>query len=65
MEALLGSGSWGEALNKADYVAQIAEYDRQKLKEYEATRREIEEKEAKLKEEKENLDGLKIQATPW
>lgn len=61
LEALLGSGSLGEALNKADYVSQIAEYDREKLEEYKATRMEIEEKEAKLREEKEALDGLKEQ----
>jgi len=61
IETLLGSGSLGDALNKADYVAQIAEYDREKLEEYKATRMEIEEKEARLKEEKEELDGLKNQ----
>lgn len=61
IETLIGSGSLGDALNKADYVAQIAEYDRKKLEEYKAIRMEIEEKEAKLKEEKEELDGLKKQ----
>ena len=61
LETLFGSGSLGDALNKADYVAQIAEYDRKKLEEYKATRREIEEKEARLKEEKAELDGLKDQ----
>lgn len=61
LETLFGSASLGDALNKADYVAQIAEYDRKKLEEYKATRLEIEEKEAKLKEEKEELDGLKEQ----
>ena len=38
LETLLGSGSLAEALNKADYVEQIAAYDRKKLDEYEATR---------------------------
>ena len=61
LETLFGSGSLGDALNKADYVTQIAEYDRQKLEEYKETRLEIEEKEAKLREEKEELDGLKKQ----
>lgn len=61
LEALLGSGSLGDALNKADYVSQIAEYDRKKLEEYKATRMKIEEKEAELREEKETLDGLKEQ----
>lgn len=61
LETLLGSGSLAEALNKADYVEQIAAYDRQKLDEYEATRIQIEEEEAKLKREKEELDILKEQ----
>ena len=61
LETLLGSGSLAEALNKADYVEQIASYDRQKLDEYEATRIKIEEEEAKLKKEKEDLDELHAQ----
>ena len=59
IETLLGSGSLAEALNKADYVEQVAAYDRQKLEEYEATRIKIQEEEAKLKKEKEELDALK------
>ncbi len=58
LETLLGSGSLAEALNKADYVEQIADYDRKKLEEYEAIRIKIQEEEAKLKEEKEELDAL-------
>ena len=61
IETLLGSGSLAEALNKADYVEQIAAYDRQKLDEYEAIRILIEEEEAKLKKEKEELDELHAQ----
>ena len=59
IETLLGSGSLAEALNKADYVEQVAAYDRQKLDEYEATRIRIQEEEARLKKEKEELDALK------
>ena len=59
IETLLGSGSLAEALNKADYVEQVAAYDRQKLDEYEATRIRIQEEEAKLKTEKEELDALR------
>ena len=59
LETLLGSGSLAEALNKAEYVEQIAAYDRQKLDEYEATRIRIQEEEAKLKKEKEELDALR------
>ena len=61
IETLLGSGSLAEALNKADYVEQVAAYDRQKLDEYEATRIRIQEEEARLKKEKEELDALKEQ----
>ena len=61
LETLLGSGSLAEALNKADYVEQIAAYDRKKLDEYEATRMKIQEEEAKLKEEKSQLEKLKSQ----
>ena len=61
METLFSSGSLGDALNKADYVKQIAEYDREKLQEYEETRKVIEKEEARLKEEKQQLDQLKIQ----
>lgn len=61
LETLLGSGSLAEALNKADYVEQVAAYDRQKLEEYEATRIRIQEEEAKLKKEKEELDELHAQ----
>ena len=61
LETLLGSGSLAEALNKADYVEQVAAYDRQKLEEYEATRIRIQEEEAKLKKEKEELDALREQ----
>lgn len=64
LETLLGSGSLAEALNKADYVEQIAAYDRKKLDEYEATCVRIQQEEAKLKEEKQQLEQLweKIQA---
>lgn len=58
LETLLGSGSLAEALNKADYVEQIAAYDREKLEEYEQIRIKIQEEEAKLEEEKEQLDSL-------
>ena len=61
LETLLGSGTLAEALNKADYVEQVAAYDRQKLEEYEATRIKIQEEEAKLKKEKEDLDELHAQ----
>ena len=62
MESLFGSDSFADALNKAGYVRQIAEYDRKKLDEYEDTREMIEEKEARLQEEREGLEELKLKA---
>ncbi|MBQ3105808.1 MAG: cell wall hydrolase [Lachnospiraceae bacterium] len=59
MEALFGAGNLGEFLNMSEYVEQVSEYDRTKLEEYEQTRRSIEEKEARLNREKEELDALK------
>lgn len=61
LETLLGSGSLAEALNKADYVEQVAAYDRKKLEEYEATRIRIQEEEERLKTEKQQLDELREQ----
>lgn len=59
LETLFGAGSLAEALNKADYVEQVAAYDRKKLEEYEATRVKVQKEEARLKEEKQQLDTLK------
>jgi spore germination cell wall hydrolase CwlJ-like protein len=61
LEMLFGSASFGEALNRADYIEQITAYDRKKLEEYEAIRTTIEEEEARLEEEKAELDKLKEQ----
>lgn len=61
LETLFGSASLAETLNKADYIEQVMAYDRQKLEEYEATRVRIQEYEAKLKREKEDLDELQEQ----
>lgn len=62
LESLFGSDTFAEALNKAQYVKQIAEYDRKKLDEYEDTRAMIEEEEARLREEREVLETLKTKA---
>ena len=59
LETIFASGSFGEALNKADYIEQITAYDRMKLEEFEATRIRIEEEEAKLQRERAELDALR------
>lgn len=59
LETIFGAESFGEALNKADYIEQITAYDRMKLDEFVATRNRIEEEEAKLQQEMLQLDELK------
>ncbi len=59
LETIFGAESFGEALNKADYIEQITAYDRMKLDEFIATRNRIEEEEAKLQQELLQLDELK------
>ena len=61
LETLLGADSWSEAVNKADYIKLIVEYDRKKLEEFEEIRMSVEEEENKLQREKEDLDKLKAE----
>lgn len=59
LEILFGSESMADFLNRHEYIERISEYDRKKLEEFKATRAAIEETEAHLKEEKEELDDLR------
>lgn len=56
MELLLSAESFGDMLNKADYIAKLSDYDRRMLEEYEATREEIEVCKAALEEEQAMLE---------
>ena len=58
-EMLFASVSFGEFLNKSNYIEQLSEYDRKMLTEYQNTRQSIEEKEAELEKEKKELDDYK------
>ena len=58
IEILLESESIGDFLNKAEYVSQISAYDRDMLKQFQDIVKEVEEKEAALKEEYTELEGL-------
>ncbi len=58
LEMLLEAGSFANALNRADYAEQIAEYDREMLDSYAAHKAEVQEQEEKLQAEKEALDEL-------
>lgn len=62
LDLILNSGSIAELLNKTEYISQITEYDRKMLEEYQQTREEIEDKEAKLVKEHEELEELVAQA---
>lgn len=58
---LCESKSIGDFLNKAEYIKQISDYDRQMLVEFQDIVKDIEEKEAKLKEEEAELEKLQQQ----
>ncbi len=62
IEAFFSAESIAEFLNAADYFERIAEYDRMMLDDYEANRAFIESEEARLQNEKLELDSLKQQA---
>ncbi len=62
LDLILNSGSIAELLNKTEYISQITEYDRKMLEEYQQTRADIEDKEAKLVKEHEELEELVAEA---
>ncbi len=61
LEVLVKSESIGDLLNKAEYVSQLSLYDRDMLTEFQNTVKEVEEKEAALKTEYEELNELQDQ----
>lgn len=61
LEMLFASADFSEFLNRSDYIEQISAYDRKKLEEYTATKEQIAAVEARLIEEKEELDDYKAQ----
>lgn len=60
LEALLGAASFSDLLNKQDYIEQLSAYDRNKLEEFKAVRQNVEDTEARLSQEKKELDELKV-----
>ena len=56
LDILVSSTGFADAMNKAGYIEELAEYDRQKLDEFKATRQKVEEFKAKLEDEKATLD---------
>lgn len=61
-EILFNAKSFSELLNQSTYIEKLHEYDRRMLLTYQAQREAIEEMEAKLEQEKADLDGLQAQA---
>ena len=57
-EVLMESENMGDFLNKAEYVSQISEYDRNELIRYQDTVEEVEEKEEEIQAEYEELNTL-------
>lgn len=60
--SLLIKGNFSEMLNAVDYMERVAAYDRKLMNEYTANREYIEQEEARLQQEKIELDNLKVQA---
>lgn len=61
LEMLFSSASFSDFLNRNDYIEQLSAYDRKQLDKYKETRQGIEDKEAQLVKEKEELDELRDQ----
>lgn len=59
VELLMESENIGEFLNKAEYISQISEYDRDMLDEFQAVVKEVEAEEAALQTEYEELEVLR------
>lgn len=59
IELLMESENIGEFLNKAEYISQISEYDRDMLDEFQAVVKEVEAEEAVLQTEYEELEVLR------
>lgn len=59
LELLTSAGSFGEMLNKAEYIEMLSAYDRKKLDEYVATRKLIELYKQQLEEDKAYLEEAK------
>ena len=62
LEAFLSARSYSDFLNKAEYVNKVEEYDQKMFEQMILLRELVEKKEAKLEEEKEELEVLKNQA---
>ena len=62
LDMILGSDDLNQLLNRSEYVAKIAEYDRQQLDEYEALQARIRDTKQQLEDKKAELEGLEAEA---
>lgn len=63
LDILLSAKSFGDLINKGEYIEALSRYDRQQLIEFQETRAYVEEVEAQLQVELEDLKVLQEQAT--
>lgn len=61
LEMFFSSANFSDMINRSDYIEQLAEYDRMKLEEYQQTKELIALAEAKLEDEKKELNDYKAQ----
>lgn len=62
IDMILNAKSWSELLNKAEYISRITRYDREKLNEFEETRKLVEDTGIQLQAENAQLTELQTQA---
>lgn len=63
LQLLMGSQNFGEALNKADYIEQLYDYDRKMLDEYILAKEETAALKEQLEEEKAELEAQEYELT--
>ena len=62
LETLMEAGSFGEMLNRANYIRELSAYDRKMLTRYQETMAAVADKKARLEAEKKELEGLQADA---
>lgn len=61
LQMFLGARSMSDMMNKANYIQELYDYDRELLEEYEATVQQVEELQEQLEEEKSELETSKTE----
>lgn len=63
LELLLSSKDLAEFLNKAEYISQITQYDRNMLKKYEETREQVAQKEEQIQTEIQEINTIRTEGS--